>query len=77
MGLVEFREPFKRLFNQGEILGPDGKRMCKSHGNVVNPDDYVATIGADAVRCYLMFLGPWDQGGPWNTAGRQWASPSS
>jgi leucyl-tRNA synthetase len=69
MGLVESGEPFKRLFNQGAILGPDGQRMSKSKGNVVNPDDYVNTIGADAVRCYLMFIGPWDQGGPWNPNG--------
>jgi leucyl-tRNA synthetase len=69
MGLVKTGEPFKRLFNQGAILGPDGNRMSKSKGNVVNPDDYVSTIGADAVRCYLMFIGPWDQGGPWNPTG--------
>jgi leucyl-tRNA synthetase len=69
MGLTQESEPFKRLFNQGAILGPDGQRMSKSHGNVVNPDDYVSTIGADSVRCYLMFIGPWDQGGPWNVQG--------
>jgi leucyl-tRNA synthetase len=66
MGLVDFREPFKRLFNQGEVLGPDGKRMSKSHGNVVNPDEHVERSGADAVRGWLAFLGPWDQGGPIN-----------
>jgi leucyl-tRNA synthetase len=66
LGVTKESEPFKRLFNQGTILGPDGSRMSKSKGNVVNPDDYVTTIGADAVRCYLMFIGPWDQGGPWN-----------
>jgi leucyl-tRNA synthetase len=65
--LVSFREPFKRLYNQGEVLGPDGKRMSKSHGNVVNPDDHVQRAGADAVRGWLAFLGPWDQGGPINT----------
>jgi len=69
MGLISFGEPFKRLFNQGIILGPDGQRMSKSHGNVVNPDDYVLRLGADAVRCYLMFIGPWDSGGPWNAQG--------
>jgi leucyl-tRNA synthetase len=67
MGLVDFREPFKRLFNQGEVLGPDGKRMSKSHGNVVNPDEHVESSGADAVRGWLAFLGPWDQGGTINT----------
>jgi leucyl-tRNA synthetase len=66
MGLVDFSEPFKRLFNQGEVLGPDGKRMSKSHGNVVNPDEHVERSGADAVRGWLAFLGPWDQGGPIN-----------
>jgi len=67
LDLVSFREPFKRLYNQGEVLGPDGKRMSKSHGNVVNPDDHVQRAGADAVRGWLAFLGPWDQGGPINT----------
>src|SRR5215210_2313929 len=57
LGLVDFSEPFTRLYNQGAILGPDGHRMSKSRGNVVNPDDYVATMGADTVRCYLMFIG--------------------
>jgi leucyl-tRNA synthetase len=66
LGLVDFSEPFMRLYNQGEVLGPDGKRMSKSHGNVVNPDEHVARSGADAVRGWLMFLGPWDQGGPIN-----------
>ena len=66
LGLVDFREPFKRLFNQGEVLGTDGKRMSKSHGNVVNPDEHVERSGADAVRGWLAFLGPWDQGGPIN-----------
>ncbi len=68
LGLVDFREPFKRLYNQGEVLGPDGKRMSKSHGNVVNPDEHVERSGADAVRGWLAFLGPWDQGGPINTS---------
>ncbi len=69
LGLVAFDEPMVRLFNQGIILGPDGNRMSKSRGNVVNPDDYVGTMGADVVRAYLMFLGPWDSGGPWNPQG--------
>jgi leucyl-tRNA synthetase len=66
LGLVDFREPFTRLYNQGEVLGTDGKRMSKSHGNVVNPDEHVERSGADAVRGWLAFLGPWDQGGPIN-----------
>ncbi len=69
MGLVEFDEPFRRLYNQGIILGEDHEKMSKSRGNVVNPDEFVTTLGADAVRCFLMFLGPWDQGGPWSTSG--------
>ncbi len=66
MGIVPFAEPMERLFNQGMILGPDGEKMSKSRGNVVNPDEYVARYGADTVRGYLMFIGPWDQGGPWD-----------
>jgi leucyl-tRNA synthetase len=71
LGLVDFGEPFKRLYNQGIILGEDNEKMSKSRGNVVNPDDYVAQFGADTVRVFLMFLGPWYGGGPWNTQGIQ------
>jgi leucyl-tRNA synthetase len=63
------REPFKRLFNQGQILGADGERMSKSRGNVQDPDELVHRYGADAVRLFLMFMGPWDQGGPWSSTG--------
>jgi leucyl-tRNA synthetase len=69
LGLVPYGEPMVRLFNQGTILGEDGEKMSKSRGNVVNPDDYVSTIGADTVRTYLMFIGPWEGGGPWNSRG--------
>ncbi len=69
MGILEFDEPFLRLYNQGVILGEDHEKMSKSRGNVVNPDEYVEVLGADSVRCFLMFLGPWDQGGPWSTSG--------
>ena len=69
MGLVDYDEPFLRLFNQGVILGADHEKMSKSRGNVVNPDDFVGQLGADAVRCFLMFIGPWDQGGPWSDVG--------
>jgi len=68
MGLVDFGEPFTRLFNQGTIISGKHK-MSKSRGNVINPDDYVAELGADAVRAYMMFLGPWEQGGEWNDSG--------
>lgn len=71
MGVVEGDEPMLRLFSQGVILGPDGNRMSKSRGNVVAPDDQVAEWGADAFRCQLMFIGPWDQGGPYNPTGMQ------
>jgi len=69
VGLVHEREPFKRLFNQGQILGADGERMSKSRGNVEDPDKLVASHGADCVRLFLMFMGPWDQGGPWSPTG--------
>ena len=68
LGLLDFDEPFLRLFNQGHIIA-DSQKMSKSRGNVVAPDDYVAELGADAVRCYLMFLGPWEQGGEWSDTG--------
>jgi len=69
MGFLDFREPTKRLFNQGMILGEDHEKMSKSRGNVVNPDDLVQKYGTDTVRAYLMFLGPWDAGAPWNPHG--------
>src|SRR4029079_2180515 len=69
IGLIEQDEPFKRLFNQGQILGLDAERMSKSRGNTVDPDDLVARYGADTVRLFLMFMGPWDQGGPWSPTG--------
>ena len=68
MGLIDFDEPFTRLFNQGTII-KEHQKMSKSRGNVVAPDDLVSSIGADAVRAYLMFLGPWDQGGDWSDSG--------
>jgi leucyl-tRNA synthetase len=68
MGLVDFDEPFTRLFNQGTIIA-EHQKMSKSRGNVVTPDKYVTELGADAVRVYLMFLGPWEQGGDWNDSG--------
>jgi len=69
LGLVPFNEPMLRLVNQGIVLGPDSQKMSKSRGNVVNPDDYVSTVGADAFRCYLMFIGPWEEGGPYRPQG--------
>lgn len=69
LGIVREREPFRRLFNQGQILGADGERMSKSRGNVQDPDELVTRYGADSVRLFLMFMGPWDQGGPWSPSG--------
>jgi len=68
MGLVDFSEPFTHLFNQGHIIA-EKQKMSKSRGNVVTPDGYVAELGADAVRAYLMFVAPWEQGGEWNDSG--------
>jgi leucyl-tRNA synthetase len=67
MGLVEGHEPMLQLRNQGHILGPDGNRMSKSKGNVIDPDEQVSRYGADTVRAYLMFGYRWSEGGPWNT----------
>jgi leucyl-tRNA synthetase len=68
MGIIDFGEPFLRLFNQGTVLS-EHQKMSKSKGNVVNPDDYVATIGADSVRAYIMFIAPWELGGDWDDSG--------
>jgi leucyl-tRNA synthetase len=69
LGLVRQNEPWRRVFNQGQILGADGERMSKSRGNVQDPDELVSKYGADTVRLFLMFMGPWDQGGPWSPTG--------
>jgi leucyl-tRNA synthetase len=69
IGLVNQNEPWRRVFNQGQILGADGERMSKSRGNVQDPDELVQRYGADTVRLFLMFMGPWDQGGPWSPTG--------
>src|SRR6266702_4578094 len=63
MGHLEFDEPFIRLYHQGMVLGADGQKMSKSRGNVEAPDKYVAKYGADTIRCYMMFIGPFDAGG--------------
>lgn len=66
MGIEEGHEPMMQLRNQGHILGPDGARMSKSKGNVVDPDEQIAKYGADVVRAYLMFGYRWSEGGPWS-----------
>jgi leucyl-tRNA synthetase len=67
-GLLGFREPFARLFTQG-MVHHRGAKMSKSRGNVVDPDEYIDRHGADAVRLYLLFLGPVDQDAEWQDAG--------
>ncbi|HLL51016.1 MAG TPA: leucine--tRNA ligase [Thermomicrobiales bacterium] len=69
LGLIEHGEPFRRLRNQGMILAEEGTKMSKSRGTQIAPDELVAAHGADALRLHLMYLGPWDQGGPWNSRG--------
>ncbi len=69
MGMIDFGEPFTRLRNQGMILSAEGTKMSKSRGTQIGPDELVARHGADALRLHLMFLGPWEQGGPWNDRG--------
>jgi leucyl-tRNA synthetase len=69
LGHVSTPEPFQRLVNQGLILGEDGQKMSKSRGNVVNPDDVITEYGADALRCYEMFMGPLEATKPWSMTG--------
>ena len=66
MGVMQGHEPMLQLRNQGQILGPDGQRMSKSRGNVIDPDEQVKLYGADAVRAFLMFGYRWSEGGAWN-----------
>jgi len=69
LGYVSTKEPFKKLINQGMILGEDGQKMSKSRGNVVNPDKVVADYGADSMRLYEMFMGPLEAVKPWSMQG--------
>lgn len=69
LGLVPYKEPYKKRTKHGMILGPDGKKMSKSLGNVINPDDLIKEFGADALRVYEMFMGPFDQMIPWDKRG--------
>ena len=76
IGVVSSKEPFYKLINQGMILGPNGEKMSKSRGNVINPNDIVAKYGADTLRLYEMFMGPITATLPWSEAGltgcRKW-----
>lgn len=69
LGVVPTKEPFQKLFNQGMILGENNEKMSKSKGNVVNPDEIVASHGADTLRLYEMFMGPLDAAIAWSTNG--------
>ena len=69
LGYLSKPEPFQRLVNQGIILGEDSQKMSKSRGNIVNPDDVIDQYGADAFRCYEMFMGPLEQMKPWSMRG--------
>lgn len=68
-GIVNTKEPFQKLFNQGMLLGENNEKMSKSRGNVVNPDDVVISYGADAFRLYEMSMGPLEAEKIWNTQG--------
>ncbi len=72
-GIVSCKEPFKKLFHQGMILGENGEKMSKSRGNVVNPDDVVKNYGADTLRLYEMFMGPLEASLPWSSSGLEGA----
>lgn len=65
-GYLKFDEPFQKMRHQGMILGPDGKKMSKSKGNVINPDEIIAEYGADTLRVYEMFMGPLEADKPWD-----------
>ncbi|CAM4350000.1 leucine--tRNA ligase [Saccharibacillus endophyticus] len=69
IGVVNTKEPFQKLVNQGMILGPNNEKMSKSRGNVINPDEIVNEFGADTLRIYEMFMGPLEATKPWNTNG--------
>lgn len=69
IGVVPCKEPFKKLFHQGMILGANGEKMSKSRGNVVNPDDIILSHGADALRLFEMFAGPLEEMKPWSPTG--------
>jgi len=69
IGVVDTKEPFQKLVNQGMILGENMEKMSKSRGNVVNPDEIVSQYGADTLRMYEMFMGPLEATKPWNVSG--------
>ena len=72
LGIVSHPEPFKKYQKVWLIMAQDGRKMSKRRGNVVNPDDIIAEYGADVLRTYEMFMGPFDQAIAWNTQGMKW-----
>lgn len=76
IGILDHKEPFQKLVHQGMILGPDGLKMSKSKGNVINPDEIVEEFGADTLRLYEMFMGAIEDNKAWSTKGvaasRKW-----
>ena len=68
LGYIDIDEPFTKLFHQGTIT-KDGSKMSKSKGNTVSPDNFIDQYGSDTFRCYLMFMGPYEDGGDWNDKG--------
>lgn len=73
IGVVKTKEPFKKLFHQGMILGENGEKMSKSRGNVINPDDIIEQYGADTLRLFEMFMGPLEASLPWSNQGLEGA----
>lgn len=69
IGIVPTKEPYAKRTTQGLILGPDGDKMSKSKGNVVNPDDIIKEYGADTLRTYILFIGEYSQSAPWSENG--------
>jgi leucyl-tRNA synthetase len=67
IGTVSTIEPFKKLQSVGLIIGEDGRKMSKRFGNIVNPDEIIKNYGADTLRIYEMFMGPFDQAASWST----------
>ena len=75
IGVIDFDEPFKKLFNQGMITGKNGIKMSKSKGNVVSPDDLVRDYGCDSLRMYELFVGPPELDAEWDDRGIEGVMP--
>ncbi len=71
LGLIKGKEPYAKRRHHGLILGEDGHKMSKSHGNIINPDEAMERVGADTLRAYLVFMGPYNNTLPWSTASMQ------